>query len=207
LGLGGNSRKLPRSESQPLVRNSIVLRQFCRLYLESAPDDTTLIRWANQIGPETVASLNERAVELACSLKVTRGRKLRVDSMVAETNILTILPTAPCWQTGLLGCSLVFSGERRRRCRPRLLVAWARRRFFALATAVSGGWLSGCTGSLGAKVRRPVRSSKKLTESSSPSPRQAALKQNGSSKRCGNMPMTVVGLGAFSRRSSSTLCL
>jgi transposase, IS5 family len=63
------------------------LRQFCRLYLEAAPDDTTLIRWANQIGPETVASLNDRVVELARSLKVTRGRKLRVDSTVVETNV------------------------------------------------------------------------------------------------------------------------
>ncbi len=74
-------------QTEHFVSDSIVLRQFCRLYLESAPDDTTLIRWANQIGPETVASLNERAVELARSLKVTRGRKLRVDSMVVETNI------------------------------------------------------------------------------------------------------------------------
>jgi IS5 family transposase len=74
-------------QTEHFVCDSIVLRQFCRLYLEPAPDDTTLIRWANQIGPETVASLNERAVELARSLKVTRGRKLRVDSMVVETNI------------------------------------------------------------------------------------------------------------------------
>jgi IS5 family transposase len=74
-------------QTEHFVSDSIVLRQFCRLYLEGAPDDTTLIRWANQIGPETVASLNERAVELARSLKVTRGRKLRVDSMVVETNI------------------------------------------------------------------------------------------------------------------------
>jgi IS5 family transposase len=74
-------------QTEHFVNDSIVLRQFCRLYLESAPDDTTLIRWANQIGPETVASLNDRAVELAHSLKVTRGRKLRVDSMVVETNI------------------------------------------------------------------------------------------------------------------------
>jgi IS5 family transposase len=74
-------------QTEHFVNDSIVLRQFCRLYLEGAPDDTTLIRWANQIGPETVASLNERAVELARSLKVTRGRKLRVDSMVVETNI------------------------------------------------------------------------------------------------------------------------
>src|SRR3712207_3763245 len=74
-------------QTERFVSDSIVLRQFCRLYLEPAPDDTTLIRWANQIGPETVASLNERAVELAKSLKVTRGRKLRVDSTVVETNV------------------------------------------------------------------------------------------------------------------------
>jgi IS5 family transposase len=74
-------------QTEHFVSDSIVLRQFCRLYLESVPDDTTLIRWANQIGSETVASLNERAVKLARSLKVTRGRKLRVDSMVVETNI------------------------------------------------------------------------------------------------------------------------
>jgi transposase, IS5 family len=74
-------------QTERFVNDSIVLRQFCRLYLESAPDDTTLIRWANQIGPETVASLNDRAVELARSVKVTRGRKLRVDAMVVETNV------------------------------------------------------------------------------------------------------------------------
>jgi len=51
------------------------------------PDDTTLIRWANLIGPETVAALNDRVVELARSLKVTRGRKLRIDATVVETNI------------------------------------------------------------------------------------------------------------------------
>jgi IS5 family transposase len=74
-------------QTEHFVNDSIVLRQFCRLYLEPTPDDTTLIRWANQIAPQTIASLNERAVELARSLKVTRGRKLRVDSMVVETNI------------------------------------------------------------------------------------------------------------------------
>jgi IS5 family transposase len=74
-------------QTEHFVNDSIVLRQFCRLYLESAPDDTTLIRWANMIGSETVASLNDRAVELARSLKVSRGRKLRVDSTVVETNV------------------------------------------------------------------------------------------------------------------------
>jgi IS5 family transposase len=58
-------------KTEHFVCDSIVLRQFCRLYLESAPDDTTLIRWANLIGPKTLERLNERAVELARSLKVT----------------------------------------------------------------------------------------------------------------------------------------
>jgi IS5 family transposase len=74
-------------QTEHFVSDSIVLRQFCRLYLRSAPDDTTLIRWANVIGSQTVAALNERAVELARSLKVTRGRKLRTDGTVVETNI------------------------------------------------------------------------------------------------------------------------
>jgi transposase, IS5 family len=74
-------------QTERFVSDSIVLRQFCRLYIEPAPDDTTLIRCANLIGADTSASLNERAVELARSLKVTRGRKLRVDSMVVESNI------------------------------------------------------------------------------------------------------------------------
>jgi transposase, IS5 family len=73
--------------TERFVNDSIVLRQFTRLYLESVPDDTTLIRWANTIGAQTVAALNDRAVELARSLKVTRGRKLRVDGAVVETNI------------------------------------------------------------------------------------------------------------------------
>src|SRR5215207_2196483 len=33
-------------QTERFVSDSIVLRQFCRLYLERAPDDTTLIRWA-----------------------------------------------------------------------------------------------------------------------------------------------------------------
>ena len=74
-------------QTERFVSDSIVLRQFCRLYLEAAPDDTTLIRWANTIGPDTVSSLNDRVVELARSLNVTRGRKLRVDATVVETNV------------------------------------------------------------------------------------------------------------------------
>src|SRR5439155_10600336 len=74
-------------ETERFVADSLVLRQFCRVYLRPVPDDTTLIRWANLIGPDTVVALNDRVVALAQSLKVTRGRKLRIDGTVVETNV------------------------------------------------------------------------------------------------------------------------
>lgn len=87
-------------ETEHFVGDSLILRQFCRVYLESVPDDTTLIRWAKLIGPKTLEQLNERVVQLARSLKVTRGRKLRLDSAVVETNIHH--PT----DSGLLGAGV-----------------------------------------------------------------------------------------------------
>ena len=75
------------AETEHFVGDSLVLRQFCRLYLQPVPDDTTLIRWASLIGPDTLQQIHDRVVELAKQLKVTRGRKLRVDSTVVETTI------------------------------------------------------------------------------------------------------------------------
>jgi IS5 family transposase len=69
------------------VADSLVLRQFCRVYAEPVPDDTTLIRWANLIQPETLHHLLDHVVDLARHRKVTRGRKLRIDGTVVETTI------------------------------------------------------------------------------------------------------------------------
>ena len=74
-----------RTEYQ--VRDSLVLRQFCRVYLNEVPDDTTLIRWAGLIRPETLESFNHRLTQLATQLKVTKGRKLRTDGTVVEAHI------------------------------------------------------------------------------------------------------------------------
>jgi transposase, IS5 family len=74
-------------QAEYFVNDSLVRRQFCRVYLERVPDDTTLIRWAGTIGPEALEALNDRVVQLARSLKVTRGRKLRVDTTAVETDI------------------------------------------------------------------------------------------------------------------------
>jgi IS5 family transposase len=75
------------AETEHFVNDSLVLRQFCRLGLERAPDDTTLLRWANLIQPTTLQQLLDHVVDLARQLKVTRGRKLRVDSTVVQTPI------------------------------------------------------------------------------------------------------------------------
>ena len=74
-------------QAETFVGDSITLRQFCRIYLHSVPDDTVLIRWANQIRPETLQQMLEHIVQMARRLKVTRGRKLRTDGTVVESNI------------------------------------------------------------------------------------------------------------------------
>jgi IS5 family transposase len=74
-------------ETERFVADRLVLRQFCRVYPQRVPDDTTLLRWANLLAPEPLGRLNDRVVALARSLQVTRGRKPRVDSAVVETAI------------------------------------------------------------------------------------------------------------------------
>jgi IS5 family transposase len=74
-------------QTEQWVADSLVLRDFCRIYWQQVPDDTTLIRWANLIQPPTLHLLLDHVVELAQHLKVTRGRKLRTDGTVVETNI------------------------------------------------------------------------------------------------------------------------
>ncbi len=73
--------------TEQFVSDSLVLRQFCRVYAKRVPDDTTLIRWANCIQPATVDALLDHVLDLARQLKVTRGRKLRIDGTVVATNI------------------------------------------------------------------------------------------------------------------------
>jgi len=78
---------LSYEKTEQQVKDSLVLRRFCRVYFEAVPDDTTLLRWANQIRGETLEGLNSHVVRLATELRVTAGRKLRTDGTVVESNI------------------------------------------------------------------------------------------------------------------------
>jgi IS5 family transposase len=74
-------------ETERFVSDSIVLRQFTRVYLAPVPDDTTLLRWANLIQPQTLHDLLDRVVQLASQENLTRGRKLRLDTTVVAMHI------------------------------------------------------------------------------------------------------------------------
>jgi IS5 family transposase len=68
------------------VSDSVVLRQFGRVYVASVLDQSPLPRWAQLIQPATLHRVLDHLVYLACQLQVTQGRKLRLDGTVVETN-------------------------------------------------------------------------------------------------------------------------
>jgi IS5 family transposase len=69
------------------VRANLVYRAFTRVGDGKVPDAKTMARLGQLIGPEVIEELHQRIVQLAQEHGVTRGRKLRVDTTVVETNI------------------------------------------------------------------------------------------------------------------------
>ena len=69
------------------VRANLVYRSFCRIGMEKVPDAKTLGRIGQSLGPEVIAELHRRLVQLAQEKGVVQGRKMRVDTTVVETNI------------------------------------------------------------------------------------------------------------------------
>ena len=75
------------AETVARVADSLVLRWFCQVYFRRVPAKTTLLRWAQTLRPETLQALTDRAALLAQQAKVTRARKLRLDSTCVQTPI------------------------------------------------------------------------------------------------------------------------
>jgi transposase, IS5 family len=74
-------------ETEERVKDSLVLRWFCRVYFQRAPTETVLLRWLRTLRPETLHALNDRVGQLAVQAKVTSGRKLRLDATCVQTEI------------------------------------------------------------------------------------------------------------------------
>jgi IS5 family transposase len=69
------------------VKMNLAYRDFTRIGLGKVPDAKTLARIAQALGGEVIAKLHERLVKMAQQKGVVRGRKMRVDTTVVETNI------------------------------------------------------------------------------------------------------------------------
>ena len=69
------------------VRANLVYRQFTRVGAEKVPDAKTLGRLALALGPEVIEQIHARVIAIACERGVVRGRRLRVDTTVVETDI------------------------------------------------------------------------------------------------------------------------
>ena len=69
------------------VRANLVYRQFTRIGAEKVPDAKTLGRLALALGPQVIEQLHARVVAIAREKQVIRGRRLRLDTTVVETDI------------------------------------------------------------------------------------------------------------------------
>ena len=69
------------------VRANLVYRQFTRVGAAKVPDAKTLGKLALALGPEVIEQIHRRVVGLACEKRVVRGRRLRLDTTVVETDI------------------------------------------------------------------------------------------------------------------------
>ena len=69
------------------VRANLVYRDFTRIGSQKVPDAKTLVRIGQSLGPQVIEQLHGRIVNLAREHKVIRGRRLRVDTTVVETNV------------------------------------------------------------------------------------------------------------------------
>lgn len=69
------------------VRANLVYRDFTRVGAGKAPDSKTMGRWGLALGPEGIEKIHARIVGIAQENQVVKGRKMRLDTTVVETNI------------------------------------------------------------------------------------------------------------------------
>jgi IS5 family transposase len=69
------------------VRGSLVYRAFCRIDGERVPDAKTLIRLAHLLDESVLKDVLARLVALGRERRLIRGRRMRLDTTVVETNI------------------------------------------------------------------------------------------------------------------------
>ncbi|MGQ0836744.1 MAG: ISNCY family transposase [Gammaproteobacteria bacterium] len=69
------------------VRANLVYRQFTRVGAQKVPDAKTLGKLALALGPQIIEQIHRRMVAIAREKQIIRGRRLRLDTTVVETDI------------------------------------------------------------------------------------------------------------------------
>ena len=69
------------------VRSNLMYREFTRIGAERVPDQKTMVKLGLALGPEVIEKIHARIVGLATQKKAAKGRRMRVDTTVVETNI------------------------------------------------------------------------------------------------------------------------
>lgn len=80
-------RGLSYEKTISTVKESLILRKFCRIYFHPLPNKSTLIRWSNQIGQQTLEKFNQRLTQIATDFQITKDKKIRTDGTVVCANI------------------------------------------------------------------------------------------------------------------------
>ena len=75
------------AELEFTVRATLPFREFAHIGLEKVPHSKTILRIANSLDPDVMQQLQRRVVELAVAAGVSKGRRLRIDTTVVETNV------------------------------------------------------------------------------------------------------------------------
>ncbi len=69
------------------VTGNLVYRYFCRIDAGTVPDAKTMVRLGQLLDGDALRGLFSRVVEQAVERRVTRGRKMRVDTTVVEAPV------------------------------------------------------------------------------------------------------------------------
>jgi IS5 family transposase len=69
------------------VRSNLVYRQFTRVGSAKVPDAKTLGKLGVALGPAVVEQIHQRVIAIAQEKQIVRGRRMRVDTTVVETDI------------------------------------------------------------------------------------------------------------------------
>jgi IS5 family transposase len=79
---GWSFRELERE-----LRSNLVYRRFTRFDADPTPDYSTFSRCFALLGADVTQRLHDRVVAKACEERVARGRKMRTDTTVVESNV------------------------------------------------------------------------------------------------------------------------